>query len=286
MNATGYGIFFNCLKAVYSFLCGDVSYASELTNVSSTVGQLIAGIATTLATLLIYMALAKQSAIVAEHHPETIFKFLIRSVIVYILVLHSAEFFGETMISAFNSLAKDVFTNFGIDGTKDSFEKFVGGYSLGEIVKNILSKIISLANPKDWISYLISPIYSVMLMITGLELMISAFTRFFKIYMYTCFLPIGIAYFAEPSFSQYGKNYARAYLGACLEGVTIAVAILMFLAFSKAYNNIEENFWARLLMVSKYSETTKYIFRIAILQTFKSICKNADTITNKLFGFA
>lgn len=284
MNAIGYGVFFNCLQSVYKMLCGqDVEYIDSLNNVSTTISATIASIATTLAIILVYMALAKQSAIVVEHHPESIFKFLFRSALVFVLINNSSELFGETLISALNALAKSVFTSMGLDGSKASFADYINLYSVSEVAKNLLSKIISLTNPTDWFAPLLSFIFSIMLIITGVQLMISCFTRFFKIYMFTCFLPLGIAYFAEPSFSQYGKNYARAYLGACLEGVTIAIAIMMFLAFSKAYN--DTTFTLIKQLFGGETRTTQYIFRIAILSTFTSITKNADTITNKLFGF-
>lgn len=59
-------------------------------------------------------------------------------------------------------------------------------------------------------------------------MIMTVYSRMFKLYMYTALAPIPLSTFAGEPSSNVGKNFLRSYAGVCLEGAIIALACIIF----------------------------------------------------------
>ena len=68
------------------------------------------------------------------------------------------------------------------------------------------------------------------LLITVLSfiMILTVYSRMFKLYMYTAIAPLPLSSFAGEPTSSVGKNFLRSYAGVCLEGAIIALACIIF----------------------------------------------------------
>ena len=55
-------------------------------------------------------------------------------------------------------------------------------------------------------------------------MILTVYSRMFKLYMYTAIAPVPLSSFAGEPTSNVGKNFLRSYAGVCLEGAIIALA--------------------------------------------------------------
>ena len=59
-------------------------------------------------------------------------------------------------------------------------------------------------------------------------MILTVYSRMFKLYMYTAIAPVPLSSFAGEPTSNVGKNFLRSYAGVCLEGAIIALACIIF----------------------------------------------------------
>ena len=81
------------------------------------------------------------------------------------------------------------------------------------------------------------------LFITVLSFMmiLTVYSRMFKVYMYTALAPIPLSTFAGEPTSNVGKNFLRSYAGVCLEGAVIALACIIFSVMAAAPPAVDPN---------------------------------------------
>ena len=283
MDEIGYKYLEQAFKICYQVLTSSASSYNGLQYLYMTliIGA-FQGIGCGIVILLTYTSLIKQSSIIIERHPETIFKVFIRAVVVYFFVVNCTSYFCDGFISGLNLLAKTVFNSVGIDGTNfgDYLQNIGGSASTTTETSSFLDWLVEAFGGlcDEIVGTVIQIIYLVTMITTSIDMIVSVFTRFVKIYIYGCTMPIGISMFADQNFSMYGKNYARAYIGALLEGVTISIAIVMFCAFVQT--GIVSNAMATVSSTKSFT----YIIYIAMLNVLKMTVKQTDMITGKLFG--
>ena len=58
-------------------------------------------------------------------------------------------------------------------------------------------------------------------------MILTVYSRMFKLYMYTAIAPVPLSSFAGEPTSNVGKNFLRSYAGVCLEGAIIALACMI-----------------------------------------------------------
>lgn len=78
----------------------------------------------------------------------------------------------------------------------------------------------------------VSLIGSLFVTVLSFIIIMSVYGRFFKIYMYTAIAPIPLSSFAGEPSQQVGKNFIKAYISVCLEGVIIVLACIIFSVFA------------------------------------------------------
>ncbi len=85
----------------------------------------------------------------------------------------------------------------------------------------------------------ISLIGSLFIIILSFIMIMTVYSRFFKLYMYTAIAPIPLSTFAGEGTSSTGIAFLKSYAGVCLEGAIIVIACIIFSAFASAPPNID-----------------------------------------------
>ncbi len=281
----GYDLLCKCFQIIYDLLTvSTIDYSRTNHGYAFMILRSFKAIGLAIVIILTYMSFIRQSSIIIERHPESVFKVLLRAVIVSFLVTNCTTYFGDTFVHGLGMLAKTVFNSAGFYG--NNFADHLSNINLTvatEVTEEegtwaLLSAAIEKLN--DLVVFVFKIIYVVTMVTTGFHMIITVFTRFMKIYLYTCTMPIGISFFADPQFSQYGKNYARTYISACLEGVTIAIAIVLFCGM------VGSNMIPKVLGDLGSNEIFKYFVYISLLKVMSQTVTQAENFTNKLFGLS
>ena len=75
---------------------------------------------------------------------------------------------------------------------------------------------------------------SLFIWVLSLVMILTVYSRFFKLYMATAIAPIPLASFAGQPSSSIGAAFLKSYAAICLEGCVIVLACVIFSAFASA----------------------------------------------------
>lgn len=103
--------------------------------------------------------------------------------------------------------------------------------SLPKELKTAISEVGFLASIPLW---LITILGCLVIVVLSFVMILTVYSRFFKLYMYTAFAPVPLSSFAGETTSFMGKAFVKSYAGICLEGAVIVLACLIFSAFASS----------------------------------------------------
>ena len=109
-------------------------------------------------------------------------------------------------------------------------------------------------------------------------MILTEYSRLFKLYMYTAIAPIPMSTFAGEPTSNVGKNFLRSYAGVCLEGAIIALACIIFSLFAAAPPAIDPNAAA---VTQVWSYIGELVFNMLVLV---GAVKMADRVVREMMG--
>ena len=72
---------------------------------------------------------------------------------------------------------------------------------------------------------------SLFIWVLSLVMILTVYSRFFKLYIYTALAPVPIAAFGSGETAATGKAFLKGYVGVCLEGAVIVLSCLIFSAY-------------------------------------------------------
>ena len=75
---------------------------------------------------------------------------------------------------------------------------------------------------------------SLFITVLSFILILTVYSRFFKLYIYCALSPIPLASFAGEGTSSTGHAFLKSYIGVCMEGAVIVLACVIFAAFSSS----------------------------------------------------
>ena len=109
-------------------------------------------------------------------------------------------------------------------------------------------------------------------------MILTVYSRMFKLYMYTALAPIPLSSFAGEPTSNVGKNFLRSYAGVCLQGVVIALACIIFSAVSSSLPAVNTS-------VSVVTAVWTYVGELAFnLLVLVGAVKGCDRIVKEIMG--
>lgn len=109
-------------------------------------------------------------------------------------------------------------------------------------------------------------------------MILTVYSRMFKLYMYTALAPIPLSTFAGEPTSNVGKNFLRSYAGVCLEGAVIALACIIFSVMAAAPPAVDSNVSA---VTAVWSYVGELIFNLLVLV---GAVRMSDRIIKELMG--
>ena len=198
--------------------------------------------------------------------PEAAFKMFIR----FALAKAAVGYGLDLMLAVFNiikGMVSTIITQSGLSGSSGT-----------TLPQEIIDKI---NNVGFWDSI---PLWAVTLLgglfITVLSfiMILTVYSRMFKLYMYTAIAPIPMSTFAGETTSNVGKNFLRSYAGVCLEGAIIALACIIFSVMAASPPAVDPNVSA---VTAVWSYVGELIFNLLVLV---GAVRMSDRIVKELLG--
>lgn len=120
---------------------------------------------------------------------------------------------------------------------------------------------------------------SLFIWVLSLVMILTVYSRFFKLYIATAIAPIPMASFAGQPSSSIGAAFLKSYAAICLEGCVIVLACVIFSAFASAPPAIVDDTLAAATIVWNY--VGEVIFNMLVLV---GAIKMSDRLIRELMG--
>ena len=120
---------------------------------------------------------------------------------------------------------------------------------------------------------------SLFIWVLSLVMILTVYSRFFKLYMATAIAPIPFASFAGQPSSSIGVAFLKSYAAICLEGCVIVLACVIFSAFASSPPAITDSILAPATIVWNY--IGELIFNMLVLV---GAIKMSDRLIRELMG--
>jgi len=109
-------------------------------------------------------------------------------------------------------------------------------------------------------------------------MLLTVYSRFFKLYIYTALAPIPLSTFAGEGSQSVGVSFLKSYAGVILEGAVIVIACIIFSAFIGTAPTIDTTLEPTKII---YNYLGEMIFNLFVLV---GMVKGADRIVKELMG--
>ena len=120
---------------------------------------------------------------------------------------------------------------------------------------------------------------SLFIWVLSLVMILTVYSRFFKLYLATAIAPIPLASFAGQPSSSIGVAFLKSYAAICLEGCVIVLACVIFSAFASSPPAIADSTLAPATIVWNY--IGELIFNMLVLV---GAIKMSDRLIRELMG--
>ena len=119
---------------------------------------------------------------------------------------------------------------------------------------------------------------SLFILVLSIVMIMSVYSRFFKLYMFTAISPVPLASFAGEPSSNMGKAFIKSYAAVCLEGAIIVLALIIFNAFASAPPVVDTT-------AAAATQVWSYIGELAFnMLVLVGMVKMADRLTREMLG--
>ena len=120
---------------------------------------------------------------------------------------------------------------------------------------------------------------SLFIWVLALVMILTVYSRFFKLYIATAFAPVPLASFAGQPSSSIGVAFLKSYAAICLEGCVIVLACVIFPAFASSPPAMADSSLAPATIVWNY--VGELIFNMMVLV---GSIKMSDRLIRELMG--
>lgn len=127
--------------------------------------------------------------------------------------------------------------------------------------------------------WLVTLLGSLFIWVLSLIMILTVYSRFFKLYMATAIAPIPLAAFAGEPTSSIGKSFLKSYAAICLEGCVIVLACVIFSVFASSPPAVGDTSLPAVTLVWNY--IGELLFNMLVLV---GSIKLSDRIIRELMG--
>ena len=172
--------------------------------------------------------------------PEMVFKCFIRFVLAQAAVTHGMELM-TALFKVAQGMISTIMTASGMSALTDT--------TLPDEMVTIIEDVGFLESIPLWAITLLGSLF---IWVLSLIMILTVYSRFFKLYLATAIAPIPMASFAGQPSSSIGVAFLKSYAAICLEGCIIVLACVIFSAFATTPPAIADDTLAAATIVWNY----------------------------------
>ncbi len=199
--------------------------------------------------------------------PEMVFKCFIRFVLAQAAVTHGMELM-TALFKVAQGMISTIMTASGMSALTDT--------TLPSEMVTIIEDVGFLESIPLWAITLLGSLF---IWVLSLVMILTVYSRFFKLYMATAIAPIPMASFAGQPSSSIGVAFLKSYAAICLEGCVIVLACVIFSAFASSPPAIADDTLAAATIVWNY--VGEILFNMLVLV---GAIKMSDRLIRELMG--
>mgnify|MGYP007131988034 FL=1 len=199
--------------------------------------------------------------------PEMVFKCFIRFVLAQAAVTHGMELM-TALFKVAQGMISTIMTASGLSALTDT--------TLPAEMVTIIEDVGFLESIPLWAITLLG---SMFIWVLSLIMILTVYSRFFKLYLATAIAPIPMASFAGQPSSSIGVAFLKSYAAICLEGCIIVLACVIFSAFASTPPAIADDTLAAATIVWNY--VGEVLFNMLVLV---GCIKMSDRLIQELMG--
>ena len=199
--------------------------------------------------------------------PEMVFKCFIRFVLAQAAVTHGMELM-TALFKVAQGMISTIMTASGLSALTDT--------TLPSEMVTIIEDVGFLESIPLWAITLLGSLF---IWVLSLIMILTVYSRFFKLYLATAIAPIPMASFAGQPSSSIGIAFLKSYAAICLEGCIIVLACVIFSAFAATPPAIADDTLAAATIVWNY--VGELIFNMLVLV---GCIKMSDRLIRELMG--
>ncbi len=199
--------------------------------------------------------------------PEMVFKCFIRFVLAQAAVTHGMELM-TALFKVAQGMISTIMTASGMSALTDT--------TLPSEMVTIIEDVGFLESIPLWAITLLGSLF---IWVLSLIMILTVYSRFFKLYLATAIAPIPMASFAGQPSSSIGVAFLKSYAAICLEGCIIVLACVIFSAFASTPPAIADDTLAAATIVWNY--VGELIFNMLVLV---GAIKMSDRLIRELMG--
>ena len=221
-----------------------------------------------LLVLFFVMGIVKTCGSFAEmRKPEQVFKCFIRFVFA-----QAAVTWGLELMMALFGVAQGMVTTI----MDSSGMTVTSAASLPNEMVSIIEDVGFVESIPLWAITLLGSLF---IWVLSLVMILTVYSRFFKLYLATAIAPVPLASFAGQPSSSIGVAFLKSYAAICLEGCVIVLACVIFSAFASTPPAIADDSLAAATVVWNY--IGEVIFNMLVLV---GAIKMSDRLIRELMG--
>ena len=199
--------------------------------------------------------------------PEMVFKCFIRFVLAQAAVTHGMELM-TALFKVAQGIISTIMTASGLSALTDT--------TLPAEMVTIIEDVGFLESIPLWAITLLGSLF---IWVLSLIMILTVYSRFFKLYLATAIAPIPMASFAGQPSSSIGVAFLKSCAAICLEGCIIVLACVIFSAFASTPPAIADDTLAAATIVWNY--VGEVIFNMLVLV---GCIKMSDRLIRELMG--
>ena len=199
--------------------------------------------------------------------PEMVFKCFIRFVLAQAAVTHGMELM-TALFKVAQGMISTIMDASGLSALTDT--------TLPAEMVTIIEDVGFLESIPLWAITLLGSLF---IWVLSLVMILTVYSRFFKLYMATAIAPIPMASFAGQPSSSIGVAFLKSYAAICLEGCVIVLACVIFSAFASSPPAIADDTLAAATIVWNY--VGEILFNMLVLV---GAIKMSDRLIRELMG--
>ena len=199
--------------------------------------------------------------------PEMVFKCFIRFVLAQTAVTHGMELM-TALFKVAQGMISTIMTASGMSALTDT--------TLPSEMVTIIEDVGFLESIPLWAITLLGSLF---IWVLSLIMILTVYSRFFKLYLATAIAPIPMASFAGQPSSSIGVAFLKSYAAICLEGCIIVLACVIFSAFATTPPAVADDTLAAATIVWNY--VGEVIFNMLVLV---GCIKMSDRLIRELMG--